>query len=107
MCIVCVCVCNIKFHINAQSDPVILVILCHSHSSSQGGINDTYYEKCVGGCVRVRVCVWGGGGVWVCAQAGASGAIRSPGLRETVVQDIPGNNAYGNGERSGKNGERG
>ena len=33
---VCVCVCLcvsvfIKLHITAQSDPVILVILCHSH----------------------------------------------------------------------------
>ena len=29
----------IKLHITAQSGPVILVILCHSHRSSQGGIN--------------------------------------------------------------------
>ena len=37
---VCVCVCVfIKLHITAQSGPVILVILCHSHSSSQGEIN--------------------------------------------------------------------
>ena len=39
----CVCVCVfIKLHITAQSGPVILliVILCHSHWSSQGGIND-------------------------------------------------------------------
>ena len=29
---VCVCVCVfIKLHITAQSGPVILVILCHSH----------------------------------------------------------------------------
>ena len=29
---VCVCVCVfIKLHITAQSDPVIVVILCHSH----------------------------------------------------------------------------
>ena len=31
---VCVCVCAcvfIKLHMTAQSDPVILVILCHSH----------------------------------------------------------------------------
>ena len=27
----------IKLHINAQSDPVILVIICLSHLSSQGG----------------------------------------------------------------------
>ena len=46
---VCVCV-IIKLHITAQSSPVILVILCHSHSSSQGGINDT--------CVCVCVCVF-------------------------------------------------
>ena len=35
-CVVCICVCVrvsvfIKLHITAQSDPVILVILCHSH----------------------------------------------------------------------------
>ena len=35
----------IKLHITAQSGPVILVILCHSHWSSQGGINDTCYEN--------------------------------------------------------------
>ena len=35
----------IKLHITAQSSPVILVILCHSHWSSQGGINDTCYEN--------------------------------------------------------------
>ena len=34
----------IKLHITAQSDPVILVILCHSHWSSKRGINDTYYK---------------------------------------------------------------
>ena len=45
MC-VCVCVCAfIKLHITTQSDPVILVILYHSHWCSQGGINDTYYEN--------------------------------------------------------------
>ena len=41
---VCVCVCVfIELHITAQSGPVILLIgiLCHSHWSSQGGINDT------------------------------------------------------------------
>ena len=32
-----------KLHITAQFRPVILVILCHTHSSSQGGINDTCY----------------------------------------------------------------
>ena len=43
---VCVCVCVfIKLHITAQSGPVILVVLCHSHWSSQGGINDTCYEN--------------------------------------------------------------
>ena len=36
---------TIKLHITARSSPVILVILCHSHWSSQGGINDTYYEN--------------------------------------------------------------
>ena len=47
----CVCVCVfIKLHITAQSGPVILVILCHSRWSSQGGINDTCY-------VFVCVCV--------------------------------------------------
>ena len=40
----CVCV-FIKLHITAQSGHVILVILCHSHLSSQGGINDTCYEN--------------------------------------------------------------
>ena len=45
MC-VCVCVCVfIKLHITARSGPVILVILCHSHRSSQGGINGTCYEN--------------------------------------------------------------
>ena len=39
---VCVCVCVfVKSHITTQSGPVTLVILCHSHRSSQGGINDT------------------------------------------------------------------
>ena len=33
----------IKLHITAQSGPVILVILCHSHRSSQGGINVRIY----------------------------------------------------------------
>ena len=38
---VCMCVCVfIKLHITAQSGLVILVILCHSRWSSQGGIND-------------------------------------------------------------------
>ena len=32
---VCVCV-FIKLHITAQSGPVILVLLCHSHSSHRG-----------------------------------------------------------------------
>ena len=42
---VCVCV-FIKLHITAQSGPVILVIICHLHWSSQGGIV----------CVCVCVC---------------------------------------------------
>ena len=37
---VCLCV-FVKLHIIAQSSPVILVILCHSHWSSQGRIHDT------------------------------------------------------------------
>ena len=37
----------IKLHITAQSGPVILLIICHSHCSSQGGINDTCYDVCV------------------------------------------------------------
>ena len=42
----CLCLCVfIKLHITAQSGPVILVILCHLHWSSQGGINDTCYEN--------------------------------------------------------------
>ena len=66
MILVCVCVCVcvfIKLHITtAQSGPVILVILCHSHWSSQGGINDTCYENLwsnatKGVCVCVCVCV--------------------------------------------------
>ena len=47
----CVCVCVfIKLHITTQSGPVILVILCHSHWSSRGGINDTV---CV--CVFIKL----------------------------------------------------
>ena len=43
---ICMCVCIfIKLHITAQSGPVILVILCHSRGSSQGGIDDDYYEN--------------------------------------------------------------
>ena len=42
----------IKLHLTAQSEPVVLiVILCHSHWSSQGGINDTV-------CVCVCVCIY-------------------------------------------------
>ena len=38
---VCVCVCVLtELHITVQSDPVVLVVLCPSHLSSQGGIND-------------------------------------------------------------------
>ena len=40
----------IKLHTTAQSGLVILVILCHSRRSSQGGISDT--------CVCVCVCVY-------------------------------------------------
>ena len=51
----------IKLHITAQSGPAILVILCHSHWSSQGGINDTCYEMyiCMYVCMCVLVCVCG------------------------------------------------
>ena len=43
---VCVYVCVfIKLPITAQPDPVILVILCHSHRASQGGISYTYNEN--------------------------------------------------------------
>ena len=48
MILICMYVCMyvfIKLHITTQSGPVILVILCHSHWSSRGGINDTYYEN--------------------------------------------------------------
>ena len=44
MC-VCVWCVFIKLHITAQSGPVILIIICHSYLSSQGGINDTYYYE--------------------------------------------------------------
>ena len=43
----------IKSHITAQSDSVILLILCHSHGSSQGGINDTCYDVCMYVCSYV------------------------------------------------------
>ena len=43
----------IKLHITAQSGPVIRVILCHSHLSSQGGINDTCYDVCMFVCMYV------------------------------------------------------
>ena len=43
----------IKLHITTQSGPVILVILCHSHWSSRGGINDTYYAVCMYACMYV------------------------------------------------------
>ena len=53
----CVRVCLfIKLRITVQSGPVILVILCHSHSSSQGGINDTYYI-CVYACMHACMCL--------------------------------------------------
>ena len=35
----------IKLHLTTQSGPVILVILCHSHRSSRGGINDYLLRK--------------------------------------------------------------
>ena len=55
---VCVCVCVfIKLHITAQSGLVILVILCHSRWSSQGGINYTC-------CVCVCVCVFSSHSFW-------------------------------------------
>ena len=42
----CMCVCVfIKMQITAQSGPVILVILCYSLWSSQGGINGTYTRR--------------------------------------------------------------
>ena len=56
---VCMYVCMyvfIKLHITTQSGPVILVILCHSHWSSRGGINDTYYVcmyVCMYACIYV------------------------------------------------------
>ena len=37
----------IKLHITAQSDPVIPVILCHSHQTSQGAINDVCVCVCI------------------------------------------------------------
>ena len=46
----CVCVCVfIKLHITAQSGPVILAILCHSHDPPKGGSIILI--------TRVRVCV--------------------------------------------------
>ena len=47
MCVcVCVCVCVfINLYITTQSGPAILVILCHSHWSFQGGVNDTLLPK--------------------------------------------------------------
>ena len=59
----CVCVCVyvlIKLHITAQSGPVILVILCHSHWSRQGGINDTCYENlwCVRACLFIFIFIF-------------------------------------------------
>ena len=51
VCVVCICVVVcifIKLHRTAQFGPVVLliVILCHSHWSSQGGmINDTCCEN--------------------------------------------------------------
>ena len=47
MCVcVCVCVCVfINLYITTQSGPAILVILCYSHWSFQGGVNDTLLPK--------------------------------------------------------------
>ena len=46
--LVCACVCVfIKLYPTAPSGPAILVILCHSHWSSQAGINDDSYNVCV------------------------------------------------------------
>ena len=49
--VLCVCVCVfIKLHITAQSGPVILVILCHSHVCvcvlhiNRLGLNHTQYN---------------------------------------------------------------
>ena len=42
-CSVCVCI-FLTLHITAQSGPVILLILCHSHSPSQGGSMSVYLE---------------------------------------------------------------
>ena len=40
VCVMCVCMCMfIKFDVTAQSGPVTLVIPCHSHWSSEGGID--------------------------------------------------------------------
>ena len=49
----------IKLHITAQPGLVILVILCHSHRSSQGGSIILIIKKnvCVFVCVCVYVCV--------------------------------------------------
>ena len=68
---VCVCVCVyvcvfIKLHITAQSGPVILAILCHSHRSSKGGINDTSCYVCVCVCLSVCVCLCVCVSVFVC-----------------------------------------
>ena len=61
----CVRVCIfIKVRITAHSSPAILVILCHSHWSSQGGINDNVcmcvcllsLSMCICLCVCVFVC---------------------------------------------------
>ena len=58
---VCVYVCMdlyfLKLHITAQSGPVILVILCHLHRSSQGGTIDTCYENLSSGATEY-VCIF-------------------------------------------------
>ena len=54
----CVCVCVfIKLHITTQSGPVILVIIYHSHCSSQGGINDILVTKTSDQTRQRGVCV--------------------------------------------------
>ena len=44
-------------HITAQSGPVIRVLLCHSHWSSKGGINDTCYENLWSNATKGNVCM--------------------------------------------------
>ena len=49
----------IRLHITAQSGPIIRVrLLCHSHWSSQGGINDTCYESLRSDATRVTYYIY-------------------------------------------------